>query len=238
MELLRGDGPVVRVGHRGAPVLAPENSLESLAAAADAGVDIVEVDVIGLSDGRVVLAHSHEELAEDAPTLDDALELVAARGIGIQLDVKEHGHERKIAAAVARYGLLERAFASSFSHATLRAFAEAEPRLRRSVTYPEDRYSLSGRALTRPFIAPSLKALRSVLPARLPRWLRQTSASAATLHWLVVSAAAIRACHAAGAAVYAWTVDDVDEVERLGALGVDGIITNDPRVFAPASTTS
>lgn len=237
MELLRGEGPVVRVGHRGAPVFAPENSLESLGAAADAGVDVVEVDVVGLSDGSVVLAHSHEELAADPPTLDEALELVAARGIGIQLDLKGRGHEPEVAAAVRRYGLLDRAFASSFSLASLHALAEAEPHLRRSVTYPEDRYALSERPLVKPFVAPTLAALRSVLPARLPRWLRQTGASAATLHWYVVTAAAVRCCHSLGAAVYAWTVDDAKDVERLTALGVDGIITNDPRVFAPLSSS-
>jgi glycerophosphoryl diester phosphodiesterase len=237
MELLRGDGPPLRVGHRGAPVFAAENTLESLAAAADAGVDAVEVDVVGLTDGRVVLAHSLRELAPNAATLDAALELVATRGIGIQIDVKGRGHEREIAAAVARYGLIEHAFVSSFSLATLRAVAAAEPLLRRSVTYPDDRYGLSDRRLVRPVIGPSLAALRSLLPARLPRWLRAVGASAATLHWTVVSETVLRRCHALGAAVYAWTVDDRDAVERLSKLGVDGIITNDPRVFASLSST-
>jgi glycerophosphoryl diester phosphodiesterase len=29
-----------------------------------------------------------------------------------------------------------------------------------------------------------------------------------------------------------WTVDDARMIERLSAMGVDGIITNDPRLFS------
>jgi len=32
--------------------------------------------------------------------------------------------------------------------------------------------------------------------------------------------------------VYVWTVNSGDLVRRLDALGVDGVITDDPRVFA------
>ena len=28
-----------------------------------------------------------------------------------------------------------------------------------------------------------------------------------------------------------WTVDDADRIKRLEAMGVDGVITNDPRLF-------
>jgi len=41
----------------------------------------------------------------------------------------------------------------------------------------------------------------------------------------------IARCHAQGVPVLVWTVDDRDQVPRLDALGVDGVITNDPRIF-------
>jgi glycerophosphoryl diester phosphodiesterase len=31
--------------------------------------------------------------------------------------------------------------------------------------------------------------------------------------------------------VLAWTVDEPGELERVVAAGVDGVITNDPRIF-------
>jgi glycerophosphoryl diester phosphodiesterase len=43
----------------------------------------------------------------------------------------------------------------------------------------------------------------------------------------------VDAVHAAGGHVYVWTVDDARRIERFEALGVDGVITNDPRLFGP-----
>jgi glycerophosphoryl diester phosphodiesterase len=37
---------------------------------------------------------------------------------------------------------------------------------------------------------------------------------------------------AAGVELIAWTVDDLRRMRRLVALGVDGICSNDPRLFA------
>ena len=37
--------------------------------------------------------------------------------------------------------------------------------------------------------------------------------------------------HAAGLPVLAWTVDERTDLERVVAAGVDGVITNDPRIF-------
>jgi glycerophosphoryl diester phosphodiesterase len=40
------------------------------------------------------------------------------------------------------------------------------------------------------------------------------------------------ATRAAGIELIAWTVDDVAHMRRLVELGVDGICSNDPRLFA------
>jgi glycerophosphoryl diester phosphodiesterase len=36
----------------------------------------------------------------------------------------------------------------------------------------------------------------------------------------------------AGGELYVWTVDDAEQIRALAGLGVTGIITNDPRLFA------
>jgi glycerophosphoryl diester phosphodiesterase len=41
----------------------------------------------------------------------------------------------------------------------------------------------------------------------------------------------VKAVHRAGGEVYVWTVDDARRIRALEALGVDGVITNDPRLF-------
>jgi glycerophosphoryl diester phosphodiesterase len=232
VQLLRGTEPFVRVGHRGAPLAAHENTLASIEAAAALGVDVVELDVIALGDGTLVLGHSLAEKHANAPRLDEALSLVDELDLGVQLDVKLPGYEARLAAAVLRHDLLERCFASSTSLRTLRALREAEPDLARSLTYPDDRFGLTNRRLVRPFTAPGLAGLRHMLPLRLPRWLRNVGAVAATLNWKVVSAPVLERCHSLGIAVYVWTVNDAELVASLDSLGADGIISDDPRLFA------
>jgi glycerophosphoryl diester phosphodiesterase len=234
LELLRGERDVVRVGHRGAAALAPENSLAAVEAAAAARVDAVELDVLGRPDGALVLAHG-PELPPDAPPLDDALALVAGLGLAVQIDVKLPGLEAGIVAALHRHRLFERSFVSSFSPQALAAFAAVAPELPRSFTYPEDRLGVSERRLLRPLLVPGLAVLRALLPRRLPRWLRATGASAATLNAGVVSRAAVDVCHELGAAVYVWTVNEPALVRTLLEMGVDGIISDDPRIFTPGS---
>jgi glycerophosphoryl diester phosphodiesterase len=226
MELRRVARGVVRVGHRGAAALAPENSLAAIEAAAACGADAVELDVLH----GLVVAHG-PEVPPGAPLLDEALELVAALGLSVQVDVKVRGLEAEIVAALRRRDLLERSFVSSFSLPILVAFQAAEPELPRAFTYPEDRLGLTGSRLLGPATRSALAALRALLPRRLPRWLRAAGASAATLNWVVVTPETIEVCHRRDVAVYAWTVNEPALAITLVESGIDGIITDDPRII-------
>jgi len=46
-----------------------------------------------------------------------------------------------------------------------------------------------------------------------------------------VSPALVDAVHEAGGQLYVWTVDDPRRIAWLESIGVDGVITNDPRLF-------
>jgi len=50
-------------------------------------------------------------------------------------------------------------------------------------------------------------------------------------HWSMVTAALVEAVGEAGGEIYTWTVDDAAQIQRLEALGVTGVISNDPRLF-------
>jgi glycerophosphoryl diester phosphodiesterase len=56
-------------------------------------------------------------------------------------------------------------------------------------------------------------------------------ATAAMLHWQVVSKSVVERCHTAGAAVLAWTLESREQVRALDELGADGVIADDPRIF-------
>jgi glycerophosphoryl diester phosphodiesterase len=230
IDLRRRDGRMLRIGHRGAAALAPENTLASLALAVELGCDLVEFDVVGL-DGALVLAHSPEELPRDLASLDDALALLGSSGRGIHVDLKTRGTEEEIARALRRHDVVERSFVSSFWPESLRAFRALEPELALGLTYPQDRRGLSTRRVVSGLVGPGLAAMRLTLRARIGRMLAAAEASAAVLHLQVVSRPVVERCHALGSPVLAWTAASASEVEALDRLGVDGVIADDPRVF-------
>jgi len=234
MELLRGERDVLAIGHRGAAALAPGNSLAAIEAAAAHGAGAVELDVIS-GPGGLVLAHDGAALAA-APSLDDGLALAARHGLAVQLDLKEPGVEAGAAAALRRHGLLDRSFVSSPLVPVLGELRRLEPALPRALTYPDDRYGVSHRRILRPVVRSGLALMRTQLPRRIPAWLEAADAQVATLNWAVVTRAAVDACHAAGAAVCVWTVNDAALAKILVEMGADGIITDDPRLPVPART--
>jgi glycerophosphoryl diester phosphodiesterase len=238
ITLRRPAGGFARVGHRGASALAPENTLEALELAVELGCDMLEFDVLALVDGTVVLAHELRLARADAPTLDEALAFCAERlpHIGLQVDLKRRGVERAVVEALRRHRVIDRSWVSGFDAASLRRVAELEPELPRSYTLPRDRFGLSKRGTLAPVVRGALASLGASLPRRLPAILARARAGAATLHHSIASPAAIARAHELGAAVYVWTVDDPALAERLVRAGADGIITNDPRIFAALPT--
>jgi len=260
LELRRAGSRPLRIGHRGAPALAGENTLRSLAAALEQPLDLVELDVISTADGHVVLGHSYDladlthgavrgsarrrslaalrTVAPELPTLDEALDFVVSESphVGVQIDLKEAGYEAPVLETLRRHNLLGRSFVSSFFPRSLQAVAAAQPGLPRSLTYPYDRFGAARRRALLPIVGAALLALRQALPYRIGRWLARSGASAATLHYALCTPAVVERCHASGAAAIAWTVDDPHVAETLSASGIDGIITNDPRIFDLAST--
>ncbi|MBA3384357.1 MAG: glycerophosphodiester phosphodiesterase [Actinobacteria bacterium] len=238
MRILRGDGPPIRIGHRGAAALAPENTLEALRAGIARGCDYVEFDVLSTSDGCLVLAHSAHELPEDAASFDDALTLLAAEGVGAHVDLKQRGLEEGVGAALRSYDLLERSLVSSLDWAALRDLRRYEPALRVGLSYPEDRYGLSGRRTFAPLLAGGLAAMKRTLPRLIGRWLQRAAASAAVVHRQLVTPSLIRACHDRGAAVWVWTVNDPAEAGQLAEWGADAIISDDPRILGPSKPST
>jgi glycerophosphoryl diester phosphodiesterase len=229
----RRDGRPLRIGHRGAAALAAENTLDSFRAALEVGVDLVEFDVLARPSGELVVSHSLEEMVPETPTLDDALRFFVeeAPDTGVHLDLKLTRRERDVVAAVRRHGLAARTFVSSHYLATARAIAEVDSEIRTGITIPRSVLGISDGGRGAPAARVGLRALRQITPSVVRPLLAYTRASAVVIHHSVITGACVRAAHARGAAVVAWTVDRPDDLARVATAGVDAVVTNDPRIF-------
>src|SRR5947208_8862620 len=109
--------PLKRVGHKGADLVAPGNTIESFEAALRAGVDMIEFDVLRLRDGRLVLAHDYRDASRrDPPSLDEGLDHFAGEayaGVELDVDMKLPGYEREVAEGLRSRGLGDRSVVSS-----------------------------------------------------------------------------------------------------------------------------
>ena len=110
----------------------------------------------------------------------------------------------------------------------------AEPGLRLGWSVPRVRRDYTTDMLTAIPALAILTGYRAALPARARTALREGRFDAIMAHWRVVTRALVRAVHEGGGELYVWTVDDAARIAKLTAMGVDGIITNDPRLFCGA----
>jgi glycerophosphoryl diester phosphodiesterase len=221
VNLRRDDRPLV-VAHRGASVEAPENSREAFLGAVAAGADLVELDVTH----GLVVAHD-----AGAPGLHlfQALELLAPHPIGLHIDLKHPGDEAAVLDAIDRYELRNRVLLSTAYPRVARTLAAIAPDVPRAVGYPRDRAGVARVRWPDGVTRPAASALRAAMPVRIPALLGRTRASVLALHHTLCSGRAIAAAHRRDVPVFAWTVNDPDRIRALAELGVDAIVSDDPK---------
>ena len=211
------------IGHAGASEIAPANTLESFALAAELGADLIEFDVRAWR-GRMLLAHN----AFDAQfgrclELDDALaELSTERydGVGFVVDLKTAGTVTPVVETLREYGLFERALITSQCPPYLAAVRRIAPAARVGI-------SVAGR-----------------LSRRLQRWgewrsevlaaLRAGQYDALMAHHRLIDGELVEQVGATGAELHAWTVGCPTAMRSLADLGVHGVVTGNPRLMRDA----
>jgi glycerophosphoryl diester phosphodiesterase len=229
------------VGHKGADLIAPGNTFASFDAAIAAGVDMIEFDVLTEQDGdRLILAHDWVDAASrDTHTLEEALAYLASdsfAGVDLDVDLKLPGYELRVLEALREQGLLDRALISTQYEDSLALLRSAEPGVRLGWSVPKlKRDPFRSRAMRLPALV-GLYAFRAILPPRAARAIRAGRCDALMVHWRLVTPGLVRAVLGAGGEIYVWTVDELPRLRALEALGVTGVITNDPRLFAQLVT--
>jgi glycerophosphoryl diester phosphodiesterase len=136
--------------------------------------------------------------------------------------------------ALREYGLAERALISTMEVESLGIVRAHAPDIRLGWSVPKLRRNYLANPFTRWPALLAAQYARTVLPGRAARAIREGRVDAIMSHWALVTPRLARTIERAGGELYVWTVDDPSRIAELDAIGVTGVITNDPRLFATA----
>ena len=224
-----------RIGHKGADAIVTGNTPESFDAAVEQGVDMIELDVLRAKEGRLIVAHDyHDAMVRKPMDLAEALDLFLEPPLDeveIDCDLKLTGREAELAGALAGRGLVERAMVSTMEVESLIKLRKLEPELRLGWTYPKTRRDWTQYGWAGPALRAGLSAIRRRFPGILERKGPKLGVNAVWAYHPIITPRLVAAADKVGVELIAWTVDDADRMRDLLAMGVDGICSNDPRLF-------
>ncbi|HWH93775.1 MAG TPA: glycerophosphodiester phosphodiesterase [Baekduia sp.] len=234
---------VRRIGHKGADHIAPGNTLASFDAALAHGCDMVEFDVLperddaGRDTGRLILAHDFKDAASREPlTLEQGLDHLAGdafAAVDLDVDLKTHGYEERVIAALRARGMERRTLVSTMEVVSLSVLRRASDAVRIGWSVPKVKRNYLAHPATKPLALATIQVLRRTVPRAVTRAMRAGEIDAVMSHFSLVTPHFVRAVGRAGGELYVWTVDDARRIRRFEAMGVTGVITNDPRLFDP-----
>lgn len=242
---------MLRIGHKGADAIVPGNTVASFEKAVEVGVDAIEFDVLWTEDGHpsidpakrseLVVAHDWgaAAAADEAGrrlTLDAALEAFTRPPLDevvINLDIKLPGRDDEVMEAVHRHGLVGRTTISTMEISTLKRLHAIDSGLSLGWTVPKVTKDWLGMPkVIRPALAMGLASVRVRTPGQVRKGLQELSVDSVWAFFGVVTPRLVATVHDAGKKLNVWTVDDPKRIESLRELGVDGIVSNDPRLLA------
>ncbi|MEV0322656.1 glycerophosphodiester phosphodiesterase [Streptomyces sp. NPDC050658] len=223
------------IGHRGAPEIAPENTIDGMKAADDHGAEWVEMDVQFTKDGRPVIMHDDtvdrmtdgtgrvDELTAKeiagltvkgggrVPTLKQVLSSLQSRSVRLLLEIKgpqPPAAVKRVLRLVAKADMTQRTMLQSFDKDVLRDAAKSARKT-------------------------EIALLRTKLDPDPVATARKFSLSTYSVKFRALSArpTVVKQLKAAGIKVFVWTVDRAADWPTATSWGVDGIITNRPVQF-------
>jgi len=250
--------------HQGGEEIRPSNTLLAFQHAVDLGADVLDTDMQSTKDGVLVLNHDETvdrttdgtgairdltlielqsldaaySFSPDAgatfpyrgqsvhvPTLEEAFLAFPGQRFGIEIKQTPPEVVTPFCALIRQHGMQAKVLVSSFSQANVDAFRAACPEVATSATAAEVRtfFILSTLHLSAAF-SPRYHSLQvpeqySNIRLLTPRF--------------------IAAAHSRGLAVQPWTINERGDLQRVLALGVDGINTDYPdRLLTLLTTTA
>jgi len=235
---------IINIAHRGASGQghAPENTLSAFRQAIEIGVDVLECDVHSTKDGHLVVIHDGnlkrttdvngvvEEMTlaevkkadagscfdprfagECIPTLRELLELAKGKVVTL-IEIKPENITDKVISEIESMEAECDVIVQSFHPKVVKMAQEINPQIPRALL-------IGGRIIVKRIPA-IMKLIQSA-----------AEVGAGTLHLSsrIILPSLVEESHRRGIGVWAWTVDNAAEMQKLAEMGVDGITSNYPR---------
>jgi glycerophosphoryl diester phosphodiesterase len=230
------------IAHRGDKTHAPENTLAAFKAAIENGADAVEFDVKLTADGQVIVLHdrtvnrttngkgyiyklpsaavreldagawfSEDFRGERIPTLDEVFETIGKR-LYIDIELSNYATPGdalvgKVVELIKKHNIQDQILFSSFFPFNLRKARSLLPKVPTGLLTMRGKKGFLGRSL----------GWRGNYYALHP-------------YFTDVTPGLTKQVQAAGKRVYVWTVNAAEDQKRMISLGVDAIITDDPKL--------
>ncbi|WP_211748570.1 glycerophosphodiester phosphodiesterase [Paenibacillus sp. Marseille-Q4541] len=226
------------IAHRGAKGEAPENTIAAFELALEQGCDAFELDIHLSQDGEIMVIHddtvnrttngegkvkdmTFSELrmldagqwfdssyeGQVIPTLKEVFDLAPDHLI-INVEIKggiSEGVEEKLLALLEDYDMFERVVVSSFHFDSLRTLESLNPEVKTGLLYTQN----------------------FACPKQLPE---AAGVNAYSLHpyFIQLEEGDYDSVQQEGVQIFAWTVNEVVDMQKLLEIGIDGIITDYP----------
>ncbi len=216
--------------HRGASGVEPENTLRAIKAALDANVDGIEIDLHEVDNKLLVIHdrwlhrttsgsgqvyhHDYEHLrsldagnGETIPTLDEVFSLIAGK-CKINIELKGINNIALL------YSYIDNALISTNLNAADILISSFNHRLLHKIHQQRPEFAIG--------------ALTACYPLEYALFAEKLNAYSVHLDVNFISKHFVNDAHQRGLKVFVYTVDELEDINTMKALGVDGIFSNFP----------
>lgn len=219
------------LGHRGCAGLEPENTIRAFKRAIDLGVDLIEFDVRMTKDKKLVIIHDEkldrttngqgflrdfnfEEIrkfdagkGEKIPSLEEAIDFLKNQKPTIVIEIKEPETTEEILKIINREKIEDKVIIVSFWLEVLKKIKEIDPKIKTVTLFR--------------------KKVKNVIPL-----VKKIKTDGLGLEYHSIDREIVKDCHKKNLEINAWTVNKIEDIERIIKLEVDIISSDFPnRVF-------
>lgn len=215
------------IGHRGALMEAPENTLKAFRKAIKAGVDGIEIDIRQSKDGEIVVFHDdlldrttnmtgaivafdYKDLekadagqGEKIPTLRETIELIKEHNIHLYIEAKSLGLEKALVSLIEEQDALDDVSVIGFNHYQLNEIKNINSMIKTGAN----------------MVCAPIDPIRMIQDAK---------ADFMTTSTLFLEERTIQKCKNANIPLIAWTVNTWEDKNTIRQLGVTKIMTDCP----------